>query len=78
MYSRIVREYPKDPLAPRAAFWLIHVYFSMGMKLRRNAKHGFLRSVIPIPNTRSMRFSVWRLIMRTPVRHRVPKRLLTS
>lgn len=30
MYSRIVREYPKDPLAPRAAFWLIHVYYSMG------------------------------------------------
>ena len=30
MYSRIVREYPKNPLAPRAAFWLIHVYYSMG------------------------------------------------
>ncbi len=30
MYSRIVREYPKDSLAPRAAFWLIHVYYSMG------------------------------------------------
>lgn len=30
MYLRIVREYPKDPLAPRAAFWLIHVYYSMG------------------------------------------------
>ncbi len=47
LYSRLVREYPKNALAPRAAFWLIHVYYSMGDEISAERETWLLAERFP-------------------------------
>ena len=47
LYGRLVREYPKNPLAPRAAFWLIHVYYSMGDEMSAERETWLLAERFP-------------------------------
>ena len=47
LYGRLVREYPKNVLAPRAAFWLIHVYYSMGDEISAERETWLLAERFP-------------------------------
>ena len=47
LYARLVREYPKNKLAPRAAFWLIHVYYSMGDEISAERETWLLAERFP-------------------------------
>ncbi len=47
LYSRIIKEFPKHSLAPLAAFWLIHVYYSTGDEISAERETWLLASRYP-------------------------------